>query len=48
MMYQYDLKVRAATYFGVDVGAMDLPYEAWKVLRDYFLSMTEMNDENFN
>lgn len=39
-MYQYELKVQAAVYYKATVEQMDLPYEAWCVLRDHFLDMT--------
>ena len=36
-MYQKDLKERAAVFYGTTVEQMDLPYQAWAVLRDYML-----------
>lgn len=36
--YQLGLKRHAAKFYGCTVQQMDLPYEAWAVLRDKFLT----------
>lgn len=39
MIYQQELKERAALYYGCTLEQMDLPIEAWRVLRDNFLNI---------
>ena len=41
-MYQRELKERAAVFYGATVEQMDLPYQAWAVLRDYMLDFLEV------
>lgn len=38
-MYQRELKEEAAIFYKTEVEAMDLPHEAWSLLRDHMLEM---------